>query len=185
LPWDRLTFPDRTAGFAFVIPEKSLGARLAKDLVAEADEEPVVGVRIAEIGAALTGSFERLGAGAALQRRDVAVDASVLVVGFLDHQSGFGLDPSDGAIGVGLTRDADSSVLIEEGSTSAIHTGGGSGIRRTHDELGIIVVVANEARRECFARAQMTGGKLTQGLLGGRGSGNSMAIGQARSYARP
>ena len=59
------------------------------DLVAEADEEPVVGVRIAEIGAALTGSFERLGAGAALQRRDGAVDASVLVVGFLDHQSGW------------------------------------------------------------------------------------------------
>ena len=38
LPWDRLTFPDGTAGFAFVIPEKSLGAGLAEDLVAEREK---------------------------------------------------------------------------------------------------------------------------------------------------
>jgi len=185
LPWDRLTFPDGTAGFAFVIPEKSLGAGLAEDHVAEADDISVVGVGITEVGAALTGGLERLGADAALQRRDPAVDASVLVARFSDHQSGFGLNPGDGAIRVGLAPDADSSVLIEEGSTRAFHAGSRGRIHRTHDELGIIVEVANEARSEWFAGAQMTGGELAQGLLRGRGSGNSMAVGQARGYAGP
>ena len=38
LPWNRVTLPDGSAGFALVIPEKSLGAGLAEDLVTKTEK---------------------------------------------------------------------------------------------------------------------------------------------------
>ena len=76
LPRDWTAVFNRTTDFALVIPEEPLGARaLAEDLVTEADEESVVGVRIAEVGAALAGGLERLCAGATLQWRNPALVA--------------------------------------------------------------------------------------------------------------
>jgi len=76
-----LAFFDGTTGFALVVPEKSLGTRLAHDSAGRADEEAVFGMRVTKVSRPSTRSLESFSTNAALKWGDVTIDAPVLISG--------------------------------------------------------------------------------------------------------